>query len=136
VYRLDRLSRSALDLLDISNHLQAKGVQLHSICESIDTSTAVGKLFYGFLALFAEFERNRTVERTKEALDYKRDNGEWVGRVPFGWTLANGGLVENIEEQKRIEQARMLREKGESWRYISRVLNVDKMTIKRAVERG
>jgi len=71
VTKLDRLGRSARDLHDIAAELAGKGIKL-SIGGSIhDPGDAIGKMFFGMLALMAEFEsdliRSRTVEGMREA---------------------------------------------------------------------
>ncbi len=69
--KLDRLGRSARDLHDIAAELAGKGIKL-SIGGSIhDPGDPIGKMFFGMLALMAEFEsdliRSRTVEGMREA---------------------------------------------------------------------
>jgi DNA invertase Pin-like site-specific DNA recombinase len=71
VTKLDRLGRSARDLHDIAAELAGKGIKL-SIGGSIhDPGDPIGKMFFGMLALMAEFEsdliRSRTVEGMREA---------------------------------------------------------------------
>jgi site-specific DNA recombinase len=64
VLAIDRLGRNLRDLLEISERLRSLGVDLVSVKESFDTRTAVGRLYFQFLGMFAEFERERTKERT------------------------------------------------------------------------
>jgi DNA invertase Pin-like site-specific DNA recombinase len=65
VWKLDRLGRSIIELQAIVADLERRGVKFRSLTESIDTSTAQGRLFFTLLAAFAEFERAQIVERTK-----------------------------------------------------------------------
>lgn len=58
VWRLDRLSRSLKDLIELINQLEEKGIGLKSIHESIDTSSTSGKLIFHIFGALAEFERN------------------------------------------------------------------------------
>ena len=58
VYRLDRLARSQLHLLQIIEEIEGKGAKLVSLMDNIDTGTATGKMVVGVLAVLAEFERN------------------------------------------------------------------------------
>lgn len=67
-WKLDRLGRNTEHLLKTCRELEAAGVTLVSLNESIDTSTAGGKAFLGMLAVFAQFERDTCVERTKAGL--------------------------------------------------------------------
>lgn len=82
VWRLDRLGRSLRDLVDTVEKLAADGIGLVSLTESIDTTTAAGKLIVHVFAALAEFERNLIVERTKAGLAASRKQGRRGGRPP------------------------------------------------------
>jgi site-specific DNA recombinase len=87
VYRLDRLSRRQRDLLKLLADLDEVGVAFESATESIDTSSAVGKLNIQMLGMFAEFERNTIIDRVKAGTAAKAAKGRWVGgRTPYGYT--------------------------------------------------
>jgi len=79
---LSRLGRSTKDLLALLEYFQGKGVTLISSRESIDTSTATGKLVTTVLCALAEFERTLIVERTQEGLKAARARGRKGGRKP------------------------------------------------------
>lgn len=68
IYNLARLSRSSKQLVNLMSELNAKGIHLKSIQESVDTKTATGRLFFTVLAAIAEFEAENISIRTKEAL--------------------------------------------------------------------
>jgi DNA invertase Pin-like site-specific DNA recombinase len=68
VTRLDRLSRSTSDLLEIASELQEKNVALEVMKHSINTSTPEGKLFSTMVPALAEFEHPLMVARTKDGL--------------------------------------------------------------------
>ena len=80
VWRLDRLARSQRDLLEISDLINSKGAELVSLMDSIDTSTATGKLLFSILGSLAEFEKNLLIERTKAGQKVARENGAVFGR--------------------------------------------------------
>src|SRR5688500_4553940 len=63
VWRLDRLARSVKELIKIAAELEARGIQLISLTENIDTTTPTGRLVFHIFAAVAEFERNLTIER-------------------------------------------------------------------------
>lgn len=79
VESLSRLARSTKDLLYITELLNKKGVSLQSLKEQIDTSTPVGKLFITVIGAVNQFERDVTSERTKEALQAKKEAGIKLG---------------------------------------------------------
>lgn len=80
--KLDRLSRSLKDLMDLSASLQAMGVNLKILDQGIDTSTAAGRMFFHMVGAFAEFERELIVERTKAGMAIARSKGHLKGGVP------------------------------------------------------
>ncbi len=89
IHSLDRLARSTKDLLEIVEQLQAKGIQLVSNKENIDTSTATGKLMLTMIGAIAEFERANLLERQKEGIAIAKEKGVYKGRkkidFPENW---------------------------------------------------
>ena len=82
ITRIDRLGRSAKDLLNIVSEFEARGVNLKVLEQNIDTSTSEGKLFFTMVAAFAEFEHSMMVSRTKDGLAAARARGRVGGRKP------------------------------------------------------
>ncbi len=80
VWRLDRLARSQLHLLEIAKEVEEKGAELVSLMDNLDTTTATGKMIFGILATLAEFERNLIVERSRAGQAIARKNGVRFGR--------------------------------------------------------
>ncbi len=80
VWRLDRLGRSLAHLIDLVATLEERGVFLMSLEESIDTSSATGRLVLHLFAALAEFERALLVERTNAGLAAARARGRTGGR--------------------------------------------------------
>lgn len=87
VWKLDRLGRSTIHLLQILNDLRDRGVNFHVITQGIDTRTAVGRMIYGQLAVFAEYERNLISERTKAGMAAAKARGVHVGRPRMSKTM-------------------------------------------------
>nr|WP_307114096.1 recombinase family protein [Sinomonas atrocyanea] len=82
VTKLDRLGRSLENLIELSKQLQAKGVDLVVLDQGIDTSTAVGKMFFHILGAIAEFEHALMSERTRDGLAAARARGRTGGQKP------------------------------------------------------
>jgi DNA invertase Pin-like site-specific DNA recombinase len=81
VWKMDRLGRSLLHLIETVNLLNERGVQLRSLNENlIDTTSASGKFLFGIFALMAEFERDMLRQRTMAGLVAARKRGRHGGR--------------------------------------------------------
>lgn len=80
VWRLDRLGRDLGELIDWMKWFEEHKITFVSLTESIDTSTAAGKLVLHIFGAMAEFERNLTRERTRAGLKYaKEEKGMKLG---------------------------------------------------------
>lgn len=82
VWRLDRLGRSLVDLIQTVNGLSKRGCDFRSLTESIDTSSSGGRLVFHMMAAMAEFERAIISERTKAGMEAARARGSRIGRRP------------------------------------------------------
>ncbi|MGB8254038.1 MAG: recombinase family protein, partial [Pseudonocardiaceae bacterium] len=82
ITKLDRLGRSLEHLLELSNLLQAREVDLVVLDQGIDTSTAVGRMFFQILGSIAEFEHALMSERTMDGLAAARARGRTGGQKP------------------------------------------------------
>lgn len=80
VWKLDRLARSLKQLIETVAMLEARGIGLRSLTESIDTTTAGGRLIFHIFGALAEFERTVIRERTKAGLSAARARGRVGGR--------------------------------------------------------
>lgn len=83
VWKLDRLGRSLHDLVNLVKNLSEKDIGLKVLTgkgANIDTTTSAGKMFFGFFAVLAEFERDLIIERTKAGLESARARGRKGGR--------------------------------------------------------
>ncbi len=133
VYRLDRLTRRLIDLLTLQEDIfRTNGVELHSITEKIDTSTAVGKMYVSMIGAISEMERDLISERTREALAQKKIRGEPTGLPPYGYRSTDGVKYEECEaEMKMIKKIRRLRKAGKTYESISEILNSKNIPTKR-----
>ncbi len=80
IWRLDRLGRTTTKLIELVEDLKEKGIHLKSLTENIDTSTSTGNLFFQFMCILAEHERNVIIERTNAGLLAARKRGVKGGR--------------------------------------------------------
>lgn len=81
VWKLDRLGRTVRDLVNIMNDLNNRGIVFVSITETmIDTKRPEGKIFFYFMSVFAEMERNNILERTKAGKELAMRKGVKFGR--------------------------------------------------------
>ena len=119
VAKLDRLTRSVRDLGYLIDDL-FDGVALASVEESLDTTTAGGRFVLHILGAVAQWERETISERTRSTLRFKRERGEWVGRIPYGFRIGpDGRLVEDPEGIRNIRRMKRLRWRGRSYREIA-----------------
>lgn len=80
VWRVDRLGRSLIDVLNTVNLLRDREVQVRSISDGIDPATSTGRLMLNMLATLAEYERELIVERVTAGIAVARENGTRFGR--------------------------------------------------------
>lgn len=89
VWDFSRLARSTKDLLNIVEQLENKKINLKSIKENLDTSTATGKLMLTMIGAINEFERSNTLERQREGIALAKREGKFKGRkaidFPENW---------------------------------------------------
>ncbi len=119
VWRLDRLGRSLPHLIEVVSDLKEKGAEFQSLSESIDTTTAGGRLVFHMMGALAEFERSLIVERTQAGLQAARKRGVRIGR-PRSLSPA------------QIKHAKKLIESGEAPTVVAKSLGVSRSTLYRA----
>lgn len=121
IYKLDRLGRSTKKLLELAEELETRGIELVSIRDQIDTSTAIGKAMFKMLMVLAEMERDIIVERTKAGLDAARSRGRVGGRPR--------------KNEKSIEKAlKLYQSKEYSIKEIEDMTGVSKATLYRRLK--
>jgi DNA invertase Pin-like site-specific DNA recombinase len=124
VYKLDRLSRRTRDLLFLIEDVFKKGnTRFFSLTEQIDTETAIGKFFLTLMGAMAQMERELIAERTKANLAYKKEKGESLGHIPYGYQRIKGKLVKDEAEQRVIRRIKRHKKQGKSYRKIAEMLN-------------
>jgi DNA invertase Pin-like site-specific DNA recombinase len=124
VWKLDRLGRSLQHLLETVTGLQARGIGFRSLQESIDTTTAGGKLIFHVFGALAEFERGIIRERTNAGLRAARARGKKGGRRP-------------VMNAKKIAMARaLIADPANKIVDICATLKVSKSTLYKAVKKA
>lgn len=121
VWKFDRFARSTAHLLSALAEFQKLRIDFISLSESIDTTTAVGKMVFTILGAVAEMERALIRERVNAGLDRARRQGKSLGRPRAQVDFA--------------EASRML-ENGASIRSLSKHFGVSRSSVRRALERG
>ena len=106
VYKLDRLSRSQKDTLElIEDVFLANGCDFVSMSENFDTSTPLGRAMIGILAVFAQLEREQIKERMLMGKEARAKEGLFPsGKSPIGYDYIDGKLVINPFERLQIER--------------------------------
>jgi site-specific DNA recombinase len=94
VYRIDRMARSVLSLLQTVESLESYGVGVQSMTEPFETATPVGKFMLAMLASIAQLERDTIYERTVNGRERAVRNGKFPGGgAPFGYQVEGERLV-------------------------------------------
>lgn len=118
VVRLDRLGRSLKELLETVDMLKSNKIELMSLEEKIDTSSAAGELIFHVFGAIAHFERRLIAERTKEGIRAARLKGKIPGRPPLdkekldaAFKLIKSGISPtNAAKQLQIGRSTLYRE--------------------------
>jgi len=122
VWRLDRLSRSLKDLIEMVTLLESKGIGLKSLQEAIDTSSSSGKLILHIFGALAEFERNLIRERTQAGLQAARARGR------------KGGRPKSLNKDKQALAVKLYDEKKHTVDQICEMMGISKPTLYKYIE--
>ena len=85
VTKLDRLARNVMHMGELLQQIEAKGAGLVILSlgsETVDTTTATGKLILNMMVSVAQFEREMMKERQVEGIKRAQAEGKYKGRVP------------------------------------------------------
>ncbi len=98
VWRLDRVSRSMMDMLTLLRWMEQKEIGLRSLTEYLDTRGAMGKLMIHILAAFSQFESDSGIERTTTGIKRAQARGVQFGQptkiMPDVIVKVNKGLAD------------------------------------------
>ena len=116
-YKIDRISRKTLDLLNFIELLRQKNIAFISCTDDIDTQSKTGKIMLSLLASIAEFERDIITERITDNLYELAKEGRWLGgATPMGYqsipryTYQNGKKRVSHDLKLIPEEAAVIRE--------------------------
>lgn len=99
VSELSRMTRSLSDLLELTNKLSEKQINIISLRENIDTTTATGRFFISMMGAISQMEAELKQERAKAGRESAKARGKTGGRPKA--------------KQNRLEQARILYENSD-----------------------
>ena len=117
VTRIDRCSRSVLDMQLIMKELDEKKVTFTATEQSINTKTAEGKCFLNMLSIFSEFETNLRAERQKDGI------------------LANKDKFKGRGQTIDIQKIKQLKTEGLGATAISKEMGIDRTSVYRLLKK-
>ncbi len=103
--KLDRLSRTTSDILDLVSRAEKERWALHSIEERLDTESPHGRFVVTVLAALAQMEREPIGERTRGAMaELRRQGRKTSSRPPFGFRFQRDRVVKLPSEHKILRR--------------------------------
>ena len=123
VWKLDRLGRSLVHLIETVTTLEHRGVGFRSITEAIDTTTPGGRLVFHLFGALGQFERDLIRERTRAGLAAAAARGRKGGRKP-------------VIDAEKLVRARSMIAKGLTVREAASRLRVGKTALYEALRLG
>ena len=135
VFKVDRLTRSTKNLLELVELFEECNCAFNSLTESIDTDTPSGRMFLKIIGIFAEFERENLVSRLKLGFERKAKEGYTLANniISYGYEKEAGQKVQTVlSDEARIvkEIFEMYVDKNKSMTGIAKILNQRKIPTK------
>jgi len=124
VWRLDRLGRSLIQLVQLMDELGKQGIHFHSLTESIDTGSSGGRLLFHMIAALSEFERTLISERTRAGMAAARESGKRLGRPP------------GLTDAELVEAASAIRLNGEKLASVAGRYQVTPRSLRRMLKKA
>lgn len=135
VYKIDRLTRSTKDLIDLIELFNNHNCSFNSLTESIDTLSSTGRMFIKIIGIFAEFERETIAERVKFGLERKVKEGYTIAskNISFGYIKNKGEKIQKIDQEKSkiVKEIFELFLKGFNYSKIAKIINDKKIINKK-----
>lgn len=144
IYKLDRLSRSIKDTMNLIEDLfKPNNVNLISLSENFDTSQAMGMATVGMLSTFAQLERETIKERMMAGKIQAVKSGKNINRIPIGYVKKDGKVFKDEKTKNCVKFIFDLVQEKKSLTEIANILEMseyaslrkwDFMTISRMVK--
>ena len=130
VYKLDRISRSLCDFMDILKILDENETKFSSTTEGFDTSTDFGRAICQILMVFAELERNNIIMRVTQAYESRSEKQFYMGgRRPYGFNLEETEI-----DKVKTKMLSLNPEEAEQVKYIFENYAVDGVSLRRLMD--
>ncbi|PTT60825.1 recombinase family protein [Arthrobacter sp. HMWF013] len=120
-WRLDRVGRSVIDVLNTVNDFTSRGIRLHSIMDSLDPTSVQGKMQLAIMATLAEYERELINERVRAGVISAQKRGVRFGPAPMEEAIA----------RDRVKTARELMAEGKTAEHAAKTVGWSKATLYR-----
>lgn len=117
VWKLNRISRRLIDILNIVDTLDKNNIAFRSLTESFETETPAGKLQLNIMGAIGEFERGTIAENVKMGMIARAREGKWNGGKVLGYDI-----VEIPSEGKKRKETKLV------------INNKEAMTVRRIFE--
>ncbi|ATI62539.1 recombinase family protein [Bacillus cereus] len=133
VWKMNRLARKSLDLMNIVEKLDSKNIAFRSYTERYETETSTGKLQFQLMAAIAEYERNNIAENVKMGMIARAKEGRWNGGQVLGYDVVeissdnrkrkNTHLVINEREANTVQLIFQMYSSGHGYKSIANYIN-------------
>lgn len=133
VWKMNRLARKSLDLMNIVEKLDSKNIAFRSYTERYETETSTGKLQFQLMAAIAEYERNNIAENVKMGMIVRAKEGRWNGGQVLGYDVVeissdnrkrkNTHLVINEREANTVQLIFQMYSSGHGYKSIANYIN-------------
>ena len=122
VISISRWGRNLGEIYKSVELMQQHNIKFYSIKENIDTSSIYGKFTINLLSSLYEMELGLISERVSDTLKVKKENGKVYSKTPYGFDRDGDDLIENQKEKRLLRKMVSLKDKGFSYRDISKYL--------------
>lgn len=133
VWKMNRLARKSLDLMNIVEKLDSKNIAFRSYTERYETETSTGKLQFQLMAAIAEYERNNIAENVKMGMIARAKEGRWNGGQVLGYDVVeissdnrkrkDTHLVINEREANTVQLIFQMYSSGHGYKSIANYIN-------------